>query len=181
MGGVTSGFSQVLSDDAVYEYRADRWWSEGSRLVFVGCNPSLITWQAGARLDPTSANCETIARRDGYAGVTMLNLWALRSTDPLQLRDHPDPIGPEWAEAFNEAVLDAGLVVGAWGTAPSDAGTRLAQHRIAEVVDHLVELGLELRCLGQTKYGEPRHASLRGIARSALPALQPFVPRRTRP
>ena len=55
MGGVTSTSTQVLSDDAVYEYRADRWWAEGPRLAFVGCNPSLITWQAGARLDPTSA------------------------------------------------------------------------------------------------------------------------------
>ena len=51
--------------------------------------------------------------------MTMLNLWALRSTDPRDLRDHPDPIGPGWAEAFDEAVRDVGFVVGAWGTAPS--------------------------------------------------------------
>jgi hypothetical protein len=115
VGGVTSTFTQVLSDDAVYEYRADRWWAEGPRLAFVGCNPSLITWHAGGRLDPTSANCEAIARRDGYAGVTMLNLWALRGTDPRELRGHRDPVGPGWAEAFDEAVRDVGFVVGAWG------------------------------------------------------------------
>lgn len=181
MGDATSAFAQVLSDDAVYEYRADRWWAEGPRLTFVGCNPSLITWQAGARLDPTSANCEAVARRDGYAGVTMLNLWGLRGTDPRKLRDHPDPIGPRWAEAFDEAVRDVGFVVGAWGTAPYSAGTRVARHRIEEVVDHLVELGLELRCLGQTADGEPRHLSLRGVSRGALPVLQPFVGHRTRP
>jgi hypothetical protein len=181
VGGVTSAFSQVLSNDAVYEYRADRWWAEGPRLAFVGCNPSLITWRAGARLDPTSANCEAIARRDGYAGVTMLNLWALRSTDPRELRDHPDPIGPGWAEAFDESVRDVDFVVGAWGTAPFGAGTRVARGRIAEVVDHLVELGSEVRCVGQTADGEPRHLSLRGVSRGALPALQPFVGRRTTP
>ena len=114
VNGMTVFFSQVLSEDAVYEYRADRWWNEGPRLTFVGCNPSLITWQAGARFDPTSANCEAIARRDGYAGMTMLNLWALRGTDPRKLRSHPDPVGPAWAEAFDEAVRDAGFVVGAW-------------------------------------------------------------------
>ena len=181
MGGVTSAFTQVLSSDAVYEYRADRWWAVGPRLTFVGCNPSLITWQTGTRLDPTSANCEAIARRDGYAGVTMLNLWALRSTDPRELRDQPDPIGPGWAAAFDEAVRDMSFVVGAWGTAPSGAGTHVARTRIAEVVDHLVELGLDVRCVGQTADGEPRHLSLRGVSRDALPALQPFVGRRTRP
>ena len=175
VGGVTSEFDQVLSDDAVYEYRADRWWGEGRRLVFVGCNPSLITWQAAARLDPTSANCEAIARRDGYAGVTMLNLWALRSTDPRELRYHPDPVGPRWAEAFDEAVHDAGSVVGAWGTAPYSAGTHVARRRIAEVVDRVLDLGLRVSCLGTTAEGEPRHLSLRGVSRSALPELQPFA------
>ena len=181
VGGVTSTFTQVLSDDAVYEYRADRWWAEGQRLAFVGCNPSLITWQAGARLDPTSANCEEIARRDGYAGVTMLNLWALRGTDPQELRGHPDPIGPGWDEAFDEAVRDVGFVVGAWGTAPFCAGAPVARRRIADVVDHLVALGLEVLCVGQTADGEPRHLSLRGVSRGALPALQPFVGRMTGP
>jgi hypothetical protein len=176
---VTLFFSQVLSEDAVYEYRADRWWKEGPRLTFVGCNPSLITWQAGARLDPTSANCEAIARRDGYAGVTMLNLWALRGTDPRELRGHPDPVGPAWAEAFDEAVRDAGFVVGAWGSAPYSAGTGVARLRIAEVVDRIVALELGVRCLGHTADGEPRHLSMRGVSRSALPALQPFVGRAT--
>lgn len=155
--------------------------AEGPRLALVGCNPSLITWQAGARLDPTSANCEAIARRDGYAGVTMLNLWELRGTDPRELRDHPDPIGPGWAEEFDEAVRDMGFVVGAWGTASYCAGTRVARRRIAEVVDRLVALGLEVRCLSQTADGEPRHLSLRGVSRGALPALQPFVGRTRTP
>lgn len=177
----TSLFAQELSDDAVYEYRADRWWAEGPRLMFVGCNPSLITWKAGARLDPTSANCEAVARRDGYAGVTMLNLWALRGTDPRELRGHPDPVGPGWAEAFDEAVREAGLVVGAWGTAACCAGTRVARRRIAEVVDRILALGLELRCLGHTADGDPRHLSLRGVSRSDLPELLPFVGRSTTP
>jgi hypothetical protein len=182
VGGVPSAFTQVMSDDAFYEYRADRWWADGPRMAFVGCNPSLITWRAEASLDPTSANCEAIARREGFAGVTMLNLWGLRGTDPRELRNHPDPIGPGWAEAFGEAVRNVSFVVGAWGTAPSrGAGVRVARPRIAEVAEHLVELGLEVRCLGQTADGQPRHASLRGVSRGALPALQPFVGRRTRP
>lgn len=181
VSGVTSNFAQVLSDDAVYEYRADRWWAEGPRLAFVGCNPSMIDWQAGARLDPTSANCEVIARREGYAGMTMLNLWAVRATDPRGLLVHSDPVGPGWAAAFDEAVRDAGVVVVAWGNAPFEAGTQVARRRIVDVVGRLAVLGLEVHCVGQTTYGEPRHLSLRGVSRGALPALQPFLGRTTRP
>lgn len=108
----------------------------------------------------------------------MLNLWALRGTDPRDLRDHPDPIGPGWGEAFDEAVREADFVVGAWGTAPFSAGTRVARRRIDDVVERLVALGLEVRCLGQTADGEPRHLSMRGVSRTALPALQPFATRR---
>ena len=36
-------------------------------------------------------------------------------------------------------------------------------------------LKLEVHGVGQTADGEPRHLSLRGVSRSALPALQPFV------
>lgn len=182
VGVVTADFTQVLSDDEAYEYRADLWWAQGPRLVFVGCNPSRITWQAGARLDPTSANCEAVARREGYAGMTMLNLWARRGTDPSRLRDHTDLIGPGWAEAFDEAVRDLDFVVGAWGTAPfRAASTHVARHRINEVIDHLDKLGVKVVCLGQTKCDAPRHLSFRGVSRDTLPALQPFVGRRTRP
>ena len=180
VSGVTSSFDQVLSADERYEYRADRWWAEGPRLVFVGCNPSKITWKDSPRLDPTSANCEVIAQRDGYAGITMLNLWALRETDPRAMRGHADPIGPGWAEAFDKVVRDVGFVVAAWGTAPLAAGTQVARRRIAEVVGRLDAFGLDVHCVGQTLYGEPRHLSLRGVSRGALPALQPFVGR-TRP
>lgn len=177
MRDATPDFDQRLSADEVYEYRADRWWADGPRLVFIGCNPSKITWKDSPRLDPTSANCETIAKRDGYAGVTMLNLWALRGTNPAALQGHEDPVGPEWADWFDDAIRDAGIVVAAWGTAPSAAGAQAARRRIADVIGRLTGFGLEVHCVGETLYGEPLHLSLRGTSRKALPALRPFVGR----
>lgn len=172
-----SEFSQVLSEDLFYEYRADRWWGDGPRMVFVGCNPSMITWRTGARLDPTSANSELIAKRAGYAGVTMVNLWGLRGTDPSDLRGHADPIGEGWAQSFDEATRDADFVVAGWGTAPLAAGVAVARRRTREVLDRLDRLGLEARCLGKTAGGHPRHLSLRGVARTNLPALEAFFTR----
>ncbi|WP_041298010.1 hypothetical protein [Ilumatobacter coccineus] len=61
--------------------------------------------------------------------------------------------------------------VGAWGTAPFGAGTRVARQRIAPVVDRLDACGLEVRCVDQTSEGEPRHLPLRGAPCHPLRSL----------
>src|SRR5512132_1306567 len=45
--------------------------------------------------DPTSERCERRARRWGFGGLIVTNLFALCSTDPAGLRRVADPIGPE--------------------------------------------------------------------------------------
>ncbi|MBV8312930.1 MAG: DUF1643 domain-containing protein [Planctomycetaceae bacterium] len=45
--------------------------------------------------DPTIERCERRARRWGFGGLIVTNLFALCATDPAGLRRVADPIGPE--------------------------------------------------------------------------------------
>jgi len=103
--------SALFSMDRVYRYRLSRKWAEGERLVFLMLNPSTADEFAN---DPTVERCERRARKMGFAGLEVVNIFALRSTDPRALYGHADPIGPE----NDQHILDAcrlGTVVCGWG------------------------------------------------------------------
>lgn len=112
--------------------------------------------------DPTIRRCRGFAERWGCNGITVVNLYALRSTDPRGLWDHADPVGPENDYWLWRAARDCGTVVCAWG-----ANARI--DRVREVVALFRKAGADLRCLGQTKAGAPRHPLY-------IRADQPLVP-----
>jgi Protein of unknown function (DUF1643) len=64
---------------------------------FLLLNPSTAD---EATNDPTSVRCERRARRWGFGGLIVTNLFAPCATDPAGLRRVADPIGPE-----NDAVI----------------------------------------------------------------------------
>lgn len=114
------------------------------------------------RNDPTIARCEARARRLGYGGVRIANLFAFRATRPADLRAAADPVGPE-----NDALMaawsqDAALTVAAWGV----HGTYMQRDRAVRALlcGPLVHLGL-------TQAGHPRHPL---YVRNAAP-LTPFT------
>lgn len=128
-----------------------RWTAEQPAAAFVMLNPS--TADAFAE-DPTIRRCISFARSWGAGGVLVLNLFALRATDPRALRHHPDPVGPD-----NDLVIAAALsadrlgpVVCAWGIYGLLNGRA---ERITALVRDL--LGVPPLCLGATKDGHPRH------------------------
>jgi hypothetical protein len=158
IGGATAEFSA----DRVYRYALTRQWSDASPAVFVMLNPS--TADAFVE-DPTVRRCLTFARQWGAGGLTVLNAFALRSTDPRALDRHADPVGPD-----NDAVIRRHLaaaagapVVAAWG---ADKAVR-AHGRDAALCAMVREAtGQVLACLGTTKDGAPRHPLyVRGDAR----------------
>ena len=66
-----------------YRYRLWRCWDASKwKLAIIGLNPSTATHEED---DPTIRRCIGFAKRDGYGGLLMLNLFALRSTDPKGL------------------------------------------------------------------------------------------------
>lgn len=147
-----SGFPSTarFSDDYLYRYSLTRRWAAvGPTCLFIMLNPSTAD---AFKTDPTITRCRGFAQREGCKGLTVLNLFSLRSTDPKALAAADDPVGPHTATMF-DCVLrthDDLLVIAAWGAHP------FAAARAAEVAQRVRRLH-PLYCLGTTKAGHPRH------------------------
>ena len=130
-----------------YRYRLWREWApELGRCCFVMLNPSTANAEQD---DPTIRRCIRFATDWGFGRLDVVNLYALRSTNPKALRSHHDPTGPRNDEAIREAVHGA-TVVAAWG-----AGHR-SPHRVEQVLS-LIEPLEPVHALGFTASGAPRH------------------------
>jgi hypothetical protein len=133
-------------------------------LPFIMLNPST----ADASIDdPTIGRCMSFARREGYGGISVVNLFAFRATSPEDMKAADDPFGPEGSE-YIERTLNAGAITGvpivaAWGTHGGYRG------RDEAVVLSARGWGANLVCLGTTKEGHPRHPLY-------VKGDQPFVP-----
>jgi hypothetical protein len=138
-----------FSGDRRYRYALRRVWGHAEDLCnFLLLNPSSAD---EATHDPTSERCERRARRWGFGGLIVTNLFALRATDPAGLRRVADPIGPENDAAILEAARGAGLVLCGWG----NHGAYL--DRASAVRALLAGLGVTAYGLALTKRGEPAH------------------------
>jgi hypothetical protein len=135
-----------FSEDREYRYRLWRMWDpEKPVLAFIMLNPSTAD---EVELDPTCRRCKGYVEDWGYGKLVVGNIFALRSTDPENLYDHDDPVGPENDAHLQAIVDDADKVIAAWGThgAHRDRGR--------EVVDLL---DADLEALDTTKEGHPCH------------------------
>ena len=97
--------------------------------------------------DPTIRRCMGFARREGAGGIEVLNLFALRATDPQTLRETVDPIGPDNDGWIREVLRPHSRVVVAWG----ERGRYLS--RDFAVLRNLRESGIRIECLGD----KPKH------------------------
>lgn len=97
--------------------------------------------------DPTIRRCIGYAKRWGYAGYCMTNIFAYRATDPRVMLSASDPIGIENDHYLNECARGAGIVVAAWGAhgAHMNRGAAVAK------------LLPDLHYLRLTKHGFPGH------------------------
>lgn len=144
--------------------------STGPTLLFVMLNPSTADERVD---DPTIRRCAGFARREKASLFQVINLFALRSTDPvgLLLDRNNIPVADPVGERNDEMTLrslrqSAQRVVCAWGANDFEI-TKARVRRFAEL--HAEAGSPPLWCLGMSQKGAPRHPLF-------VKADQPLVP-----
>ena len=143
-------------------YRLDGNPDSGSVLCAISLNPSSADEY---RDDATVQQCWGFARRGGFTGLLVLNVMAVRGSDPDEVLKGPlDPVGVDndaWIRFYAQRgslPLPSGVEV------PIDqfilsCGNLGATYGRAETVARLVTEYRDLYCLGTTQKGLPRHPS----------------------
>lgn len=138
----------LMSPCGLFRLSLTRTWNAAlPRLVFIMLNPSVAS---AAVDDPTVRRCIGFAMALGYGSIEVVNLYAFRATNPLDLKKAGYPVGEGNDAAILRAVSRAGGVICAWG-----ANAR-ALPRAAQVLD-LIELWCEPMALAWTADGIPKH------------------------
>lgn len=131
-----------------YRYGLTRVWDE-QKLILPFCmlNPST----ADAKLnDPTITRCMARADRMGFGGILVVNLFALRSTNPKALYEAEDPVGPE-NDTYIGHATKWGIIVCGWGKHGS------LNQRGDQVVHMIKEARAQALALRINKDGSPAH------------------------
>ncbi|OIN80881.1 hypothetical protein BMG05_10400 [Mycobacterium malmoense] len=142
--------SATISADGQYRWSLYRGWDHGPVMCWVMLNPSTAD---GRHDDPTIRRCMGFARSWGYGAMSVVNLYALRATNPKALWQHHDPVGAKNDAELAFAAQTFPLIVMAWGA-------HGRQPRVAEatrILHRCYEHGAQLAALGWTKNGNPRH------------------------
>lgn len=143
-----------------FRYRLTRNWSAsvsdmlGGHVCWIMLNPSTAD---AAQDDPTIRRCIAFSKAWGFGGLVVVNLFALRATDPRHLRlprnhsqsDYLDVVGERNDEVLESETDSAAQVIAAWG---NHGALYERCERALEIVGPL-----RLYHLGLTKQGQPRH------------------------
>ena len=147
--------SAIISPCGTYRYTLHRNIATMLRWVrpclFMMLNPSTAD---ATQDDPTIRRCRGFAEARGCSDLTVVNLFALRATNPAELAKHPDPIGPENAKHVAEQIAnhqDIGIIIAAWGAHP------ITSHYMQTSALKMTLRNAGALCLGTTKDGSPRH------------------------
>lgn len=146
--GAMFGTADFGGPDDCYRYNLTRTWDPTLPAVaFVLLNPSKADER---RVDPTLARCIGFARAWGYGGLIVRNPFAFRATQPAELAQCLDPVGPDNDAWLRQLLDDAPRVIVGWGVGGKLYG------RQAEV-RQILRPHPDVRCLGTTRDGSPRH------------------------
>lgn len=139
------------------------WIGDGGIVNWIMLNPSTADDKFD---DPTIRKCCGFAKRWGYSGIIVTNLFAYRATYPKDLHSLIQDgkldiaIGEGNDEAIANAANEADLVVMAWG-----ANAARYQNRVADVM----RMFIAPSCIGLTKDGHPLHPCMAGYTDAPVP------------
>ena len=155
----------IISKDGLYRYSLKRTWdARKERVLFIMLNPSTAD---AIKDDQTIKKCVGFAQRWGYGGITVGNLFALRSRDPNGLLGPHDPVGPKNNAYLQQLAKECPVVVAAWGnSADKSRLSRLFRQRQSFIKELLQG---RMQCLGTNKDGTPKHPVLPAYKTSLKP------------
>ena len=136
--------SSAITDSAhVYRYMLFRVWDETlPNVCFCMLNPSTADASTD---DPTVRRCINFAKSWGFGSLTVVNVYAYRTSSPRELKLVEDPIGPLNLLFVAKATQQAAITLAAWGV---HGGA------MASLILPLLQ---NPYCIGCTTAGHPRH------------------------
>lgn len=160
MSDLLTDTGATFSSCRTWRYKLWRIWDTAKPpLVMLMLNPSTADETAN---DPTVERCERRAYAGGFAGLIVMNIFAICATDPDDMKAAGDPVGPENDDHIGQVLALATLaaaggqalawkICAGWGI----HGSHLGRDRVVSAL--FERAGVPLYCLGVTASGQPRH------------------------
>lgn len=151
--------SAIISECENYRYELKRTWDTSKPWVlFICLNPSTADQEED---DNTSRVCINYAKRWGYGGLVIANLFAYRSTDKSVLYKVSDPVGLENDGYLKRLSQEASETVCAWTDDGAFMGRDLA----------ILPMLKSPKCLAKLKSGRPGHPLYKSKELKPIPLL----------
>lgn len=132
--------------------------------VWICLNPSTADEQV---LDPTLRRIRGFTSKWGFAAFSIINLFAFRDSEPVNMKRAADPIGPENDEWILRVTADAGLIVAGWGRDGAFMGRADAVRKLLKGKLHFLRLNDD---------GSPQHPLYLPADLTPQPYDPPMVP-----
>lgn len=133
-----------------WRWELGRTWTRRPMLGTIGLNPSDADETDD---DPTVRRWIGFAKREGFGGIVVCNLFGWITTDPRGLRKTDDPVGSDNDAAIRGMADSCRAVLISWGGLPA----KWMVERGRYIISMLRESDARILCLGRTKKGNPKH------------------------
>lgn len=145
----------TFSECRKYRYILYRDWTPEYRCIYDQLKKTIVWIMLNPSIaddiidDPTIRRCISFSKLWGYDCLYIYNIFALRATDPKELKKIDDPIGIKNDTYLDEVSVSECKIVVAWG----NHGT--LYNRDKKIIEIFKDRSIY--CLGTNKSGQPKH------------------------